>query len=50
MSEDGTRGLLYAPVTQANDVAGARPYRLLGAVAGGAGADGTGLLHRAPDL
>ncbi|MGW7705341.1 antibiotic biosynthesis monooxygenase [Streptomyces sp. NPDC054771] len=51
VSEDGTRGLLYAPVTHANDVAGARPYRLLGAVAGpGAGADSTGLLHRAPGL
>ncbi|MFF9347539.1 antibiotic biosynthesis monooxygenase [Streptomyces sp. NPDC014734] len=43
VSEDGARGLLYAPVTQANDVAGARPHRLLGAVAGpDAGADGGG--------
>lgn len=41
VSEDGALGLLYAPVTQANGVAGARPYRLLGTVAGpGAGADG----------
>lgn len=43
VSEDGAHGLLYAPVTQANGVVGARPYRLLGAVAGpGAGADGAG--------
>jgi hypothetical protein len=41
VSEDSSRGLLYAPVTQAHGVAGARPYRLLGTVAGpGAGADG----------
>lgn len=41
VSEDGARGLLYAPVTPAHGVAGARPYRLLGAVAGpGAGTDG----------
>ncbi|MFB7915353.1 antibiotic biosynthesis monooxygenase [Streptomyces sp. NPDC056061] len=41
VGEDGARGLLYAPVTDAYDVAGARPHRLLGAVAGpGAGADG----------
>ena len=41
VSEDGARGLLYAPMTQANGVAGARPYRLLGAVAGpGTGANG----------
>ncbi|MEV5986394.1 antibiotic biosynthesis monooxygenase [Streptomyces sp. NPDC052051] len=43
VSEDGARGLLYAPVARANGVTGARPYRLLGAVAGpGAGADGVG--------
>jgi hypothetical protein len=44
VSEDGARGLLYAPVTQANGgVPGARSYRLLGAVAGpGAGGDGAG--------
>ncbi|MFI6474886.1 antibiotic biosynthesis monooxygenase [Streptomyces sp. NPDC050516] len=43
VSEDGAHGLLYAPVPQANGVVGARPYRLLGAVAGpGAGADGVG--------
>ncbi|WP_103528471.1 antibiotic biosynthesis monooxygenase [Streptomyces sp. SM12] len=41
VSEDGARGLLYAPVTQANDIAGARRHRLFGAVAGpGVGADG----------
>lgn len=40
VSEDSARGLLYAPVTQANGVAGAHLYRLLGAVAGpSAGAD-----------
>ncbi|MFE3946389.1 antibiotic biosynthesis monooxygenase [Streptomyces sp. NPDC059118] len=43
VDEDGARGLLYAPVTLANGVAGARTHRLLGAVAGpGAGADGAG--------
>ncbi|GAV38492.1 antibiotic biosynthesis monooxygenase [Streptomyces sp. LBUM 1476] len=34
VSDDGARGLLYAPVTHTNGVAGARPYRLLGSVAG----------------
>ncbi|WP_416972275.1 antibiotic biosynthesis monooxygenase [Streptomyces sp. 4F14] len=43
VSEDGARGLLYAPVTRTNGVAGAQPYRLLGAVAGpDTGADGAG--------
>ncbi|MBU7598844.1 antibiotic biosynthesis monooxygenase [Streptomyces sp. P38-E01] len=43
VSGDSTRGLLYAPVTQANDVAGARLYRLLGAVTGPSpGTDDTG--------
>ncbi|GAA2374903.1 antibiotic biosynthesis monooxygenase [Streptomyces carpaticus] len=43
VSPDRARGLLYAPVTEANDVAGARLYRLLGTVAGpSAGVDGAG--------
>ncbi|MER5441757.1 antibiotic biosynthesis monooxygenase [Streptomyces sp. NPDC002790] len=33
VSEDGARGLLYAPATHENGVAGARLYRLLGSVA-----------------
>ncbi|MFB6817633.1 antibiotic biosynthesis monooxygenase [Streptomyces sp. NPDC056347] len=37
VSEDGTRGLLYAPVSRANGAAGTRPHRLLGTVAGPAG-------------
>ncbi|MCK1798614.1 antibiotic biosynthesis monooxygenase [Streptomyces sp. XM4193] len=43
VSGDSTRGLLYAPVTQVNDVAGATLYRLLGAVTGPSpGTDGAG--------
>nr|WP_209310767.1 antibiotic biosynthesis monooxygenase [Streptomyces spiramenti] len=43
VSEDSARGLLYAPVTQASDIAGGRRHRLLGAVAGpSAGVDGAG--------
>lgn len=34
VSEDGARGLFCASATQATGVAGARPYRLLGTVAG----------------
>lgn len=51
VSEDGAHGLLYAPVTQADGVAGARPYRLLGTVAGPeAGADGAGPAGGGPAL
>ncbi|MGW1228959.1 antibiotic biosynthesis monooxygenase [Streptomyces sp. NPDC002530] len=34
VSRDGKHGLFYAPLAHAEAVAGARPYRLLGAVAG----------------